>query len=150
MEYKAANTNVQGKNDMLVLFSFARCVSFVTVKRQVVYIYISCNVTMLPMLPIPLGVNLTYKIGHIFVMTYHRRLSLVSFKSFFTIAVSSQGKLCKLSICIFVNFNLNIKMAEKSLKTPIKTVFQTQAIIVAHSLYTSDTIWQFYRCIGSI
>ena len=30
-------------------------------------------------------------------------------------------------------------MAEKSLK-PIKNVFQTQAIIVAHSLYTSDTI----------
>ena len=29
--YKAANTNVQGKNDMLVLFSFARCTSVVTV-----------------------------------------------------------------------------------------------------------------------
>ena len=34
-----------------------------------------------------------------------------------------------------MNLNLNIKMAEKSLKT-IKNVFQTQAIIVAHSLYT--------------
>ena len=31
VDYKAANTNVQGKNDMLVLFSFARCVSVVTV-----------------------------------------------------------------------------------------------------------------------
>ena len=31
VEYKAANTNVQGKNDILVLFSFARCVSVVTV-----------------------------------------------------------------------------------------------------------------------
>ena len=92
---------MQGRNDMLVLFSFARCVSIVTVKRQVAYIFISCNVTMLP---IQHGVNLTYKIDHIFVMTYHRPLSLVSFKSFFTIAVSSQGKLCKLSylhICEF-------------------------------------------------
>ena len=102
------------------------------------------------MLPLPHGVNLTYKIDHIFVMTYHRPLSLVSFKSFFTIAVSSQGKLCKLSyLHLFVNFNLNIKMAKKSLKT-WKNVFQTQVIIIAHSLYTSDTIWQFYRCIGSI
>ena len=25
VDYKAANTNVQGKNDMLVLFSFASC-----------------------------------------------------------------------------------------------------------------------------
>ena len=94
MEYKAANTNVKGKNDMLVLFSFATCVSVVTVLRQVVYIYISCNVTTLP---IPLGFNLTYKIDHIFVMTYHKPLSLVSFKSFFTIAVSSQGKISKVS-----------------------------------------------------
>ena len=31
VDYKAANTNVQGKNDMLVLFSFARCASVVTV-----------------------------------------------------------------------------------------------------------------------
>ena len=31
VEYKAANTNVQGKIDMIVLFSFARCVSVVTV-----------------------------------------------------------------------------------------------------------------------
>ena len=30
VDYKAANTNVQGKNDMLVLFSFARCASVVT------------------------------------------------------------------------------------------------------------------------
>ena len=29
--YKAANTNVQGKNDMLVLFSFARCALVETV-----------------------------------------------------------------------------------------------------------------------
>ena len=29
--YKAANTNVQGKNDIFVLFSFARCASVVTV-----------------------------------------------------------------------------------------------------------------------
>ena len=29
--YKAANTNVQGKNGRLVLFSFARCASVVTV-----------------------------------------------------------------------------------------------------------------------
>ena len=34
VDYKAANTNVQGKNDMLVLFSFARCASVVTVSRQ--------------------------------------------------------------------------------------------------------------------
>ena len=32
------------------------------------------------MLPIPHGLNLTYKIDHIFVMSYHRPLSLVSFK----------------------------------------------------------------------
>ena len=86
---------------MLVLFSFARCLSVVTVQRQVVYIYVSCTVTMLP---VPHGVNLTYKIDHIFIMTYHRPLSLVSFKCFFTIAVSSQGKLCNLSylhICEF-------------------------------------------------
>ena len=95
------------------------------------------------MLPIPHGVNLTYKIDHIFVMTYHRPLSLVSFKSFFTIAVSSQGKFyAKYLICIFVNFNLNFKMAKTSYKKPHKNVFLTQAIIVAHSLYTSDTIWQ--------
>ena len=50
---------------------------------------------------------------------------------------------------IFVNFNLNIKMAEKSLKTH-KNIFQTQAIIAAHSLYTGDTIWQLNRCIESI
>ena len=31
VDYKAANTNVQGKNDMLELFSFARCASVVTV-----------------------------------------------------------------------------------------------------------------------
>ena len=31
VDYKAANTNVQGKNDMIVLFSFARCASVVTV-----------------------------------------------------------------------------------------------------------------------
>ena len=31
VKHKAANTNVQDKNDMLVLFSFARCVSVVTV-----------------------------------------------------------------------------------------------------------------------
>ena len=31
VDYKATITNVQGKNDMLVLFSFARCASFVTV-----------------------------------------------------------------------------------------------------------------------
>ena len=31
VDCKAANTNVQGKNDMLVLFSFARCASVVTV-----------------------------------------------------------------------------------------------------------------------
>ena len=31
VDYKAANTNVQGKNDMLMLFSFARCASVVTV-----------------------------------------------------------------------------------------------------------------------
>ena len=31
VDYKAANTNVQGKNDMLALFSFARCASVVTV-----------------------------------------------------------------------------------------------------------------------
>ena len=31
VDYKAANTDVQGKNDMLVLFSFARCASVVTV-----------------------------------------------------------------------------------------------------------------------
>ena len=31
VDYKAANTNVQGKNAMLVLFSFARCASVVTV-----------------------------------------------------------------------------------------------------------------------
>ena len=31
VDYKAENTNVQGKNDMLVLFSFARCASVVTV-----------------------------------------------------------------------------------------------------------------------
>ena len=31
VDFKAANTNVQGKNDMLVLFSFARCASVVTV-----------------------------------------------------------------------------------------------------------------------
>ena len=31
VDYKAANTNMQGKNDMLVLFSFARCASVVTV-----------------------------------------------------------------------------------------------------------------------
>ena len=31
VEYKAANTNVQGKNGMLVLFSFAKCASVVTV-----------------------------------------------------------------------------------------------------------------------
>ena len=31
VDYKAANTYVQGKNDMLVLFSFARCASVVTV-----------------------------------------------------------------------------------------------------------------------
>ena len=31
MEHKAANTNVQGKNDMLVLFSFGRYASIVTV-----------------------------------------------------------------------------------------------------------------------
>ena len=31
VDYKAANTNVQGKNDMLVLLSFARCASVVTV-----------------------------------------------------------------------------------------------------------------------
>ena len=31
VDYTAANTNVQGKNDMLVLFSFARCASVVTV-----------------------------------------------------------------------------------------------------------------------
>ena len=30
VDYKAANTIVQGKNDMLVLFSFARCASVVT------------------------------------------------------------------------------------------------------------------------
>ena len=68
---------------------------------DVSHLFISCSVTMLP---IPHGVNLTYTIDHIFVMTYHRPLSLVSFKSFFTIAVSSQGKLCKLSylhICEF-------------------------------------------------
>ena len=69
------------------------------------------------MLPIPHGVYLTYKIDHNFVMTYHRPLSLVSFKSFFAIAVSSQGKLCKLSYLHICEFNLNIKMAEKSLKT---------------------------------
>ena len=60
VEYKAANTNGQGKNDMLVLFSYARCVSV----RQVVYIYISCNVTMSH------GVNLTYKIDHYFVIDH--------------------------------------------------------------------------------
>ena len=31
VDFKAANTNVQGKNDMLVLFSFAKCASVVTV-----------------------------------------------------------------------------------------------------------------------
>ena len=31
VDYKAANTNVEGKNDLLVLFSFARCASVVTV-----------------------------------------------------------------------------------------------------------------------
>ena len=31
VEYKSANINVQGKNDVLVLFSFARCASVVTV-----------------------------------------------------------------------------------------------------------------------
>ena len=31
VDYKSANTNVQGKNDMRVLFSFARCASVVTV-----------------------------------------------------------------------------------------------------------------------
>ena len=31
VNYKAANTNVKGKNDMLVLFSFASCASVVTV-----------------------------------------------------------------------------------------------------------------------
>ena len=31
VDYKAANTNVQGKNYMFVLFSFARCASVVTV-----------------------------------------------------------------------------------------------------------------------
>ena len=31
VDYTAANTNVQGKNDMFVLFSFARCASVVTV-----------------------------------------------------------------------------------------------------------------------
>ena len=31
VDYKAANTNVQGKNDMFLLFSFARCASVVTV-----------------------------------------------------------------------------------------------------------------------
>ena len=31
VDYKDANPNVQGKNDMLVLFSFARCASVVTV-----------------------------------------------------------------------------------------------------------------------
>ena len=31
VDYKSANTNVQGKNDMLLLFSFARCASVVTV-----------------------------------------------------------------------------------------------------------------------
>ena len=31
VDYKAANTNVQGKNDTLLLFSFARCASVVTV-----------------------------------------------------------------------------------------------------------------------
>ena len=31
VDYKAANTNVQGKNDMLVLLSFARCASVVMV-----------------------------------------------------------------------------------------------------------------------
>ena len=41
VEYKATNTNVQDKNDMLVLFSFARCASVVTVQRQVVYTCIS-------------------------------------------------------------------------------------------------------------
>ena len=71
VEYKAANTNVQGKNDMLVLFSFARC-NGVTPSGS----YFSCNVTMLP---IPQRVNLTYKIDHISVMTYHRPLNLVSF-----------------------------------------------------------------------
>ena len=30
VDYKAANTNVKGKNGMLVLFSFARCASVVT------------------------------------------------------------------------------------------------------------------------
>ena len=31
VDYKAANTNVQGKNDMLVLYLFASCASVVTV-----------------------------------------------------------------------------------------------------------------------
>ena len=31
VDYKAANTNMQGKNGILVLFSFARCASVVTV-----------------------------------------------------------------------------------------------------------------------
>ena len=31
VDYKAANTDVQGKNGILVLFSFARCASVVTV-----------------------------------------------------------------------------------------------------------------------
>ena len=31
MDYKAANTNAQGKNDMFVLFLFDRCASVVTV-----------------------------------------------------------------------------------------------------------------------
>ena len=31
VDYKTANTNVQDKNDMLELFSFARCASVVTV-----------------------------------------------------------------------------------------------------------------------
>ena len=30
VDYKAANTYVQGKNDMLMLFSFASCASVVT------------------------------------------------------------------------------------------------------------------------
>ena len=31
VDFEAANTNVQGKNDMLVSFSFARCASVVMV-----------------------------------------------------------------------------------------------------------------------
>ena len=31
VEYKARNTNVKGKNDMIVLFSCGRCTSVVTV-----------------------------------------------------------------------------------------------------------------------